>query len=296
MESYYPPIAVTDCFHIYSNGKKVNLLFSSREEKIFMMNLLAITSYSCSVKLLVHQILDTHFHLIVAGKVSSCARFRNVLLIKMIKFIKQKGSRAYSNGDFEVSMSPINEATELKNKFMYVYRNAIVADFKLMPWEYEWGPGNIYFVDHSALSNIGRPLVDFTYNAQMKMFHSKVKLPADWRVNEEGMILPHSYIDWRRVEDMFGRSRVFLAFLHQGKDKIVSMNPYDAFKAKEADLRKEAEELCMNIFNCKLKGASLEQRIAIAKKEWGDRRTFSLPLLSRIILIDETVLRNILEP
>ena len=94
MESYYPPIAVTDCFHIYSNGKKVNLLFSSREEKIYMMNLLAITSYSCSVKLLVHQILDTHFHLIVAGKVSSCARFRTVLLIKMIKF-REKDYRKY---------------------------------------------------------------------------------------------------------------------------------------------------------------------------------------------------------
>lgn len=296
MENYYPPIAVTDCFHIYSNGKKMNLLFSSRAEKIFMMNLLAITSYSCGIRILVHQVMDTHFHLIVAGKATSCDRFRNKLLVKMVKFIRRKGSRAYSNGNFEISMTPINEATELKDKFMYVYRNAIAADFNLMPWEYEWGPGNIYFVDHAAMSCIGRPLSRLSYNAQMKMFHTKVKLPAEWRINDEGMILPHCYIDWKRVENMFGRSRVFIAFMHLGKDKVLNLNTYDATKVKEADLRKEAEELCMNIFNCRLKDANLDQRISIAKKEWVDRRTFSIAMLSRVTLIDETVLRNILEP
>ena len=116
MKNDFHPKPVCDCFHIYSNGKKMNALFSAREDKILAMNMIAITSFANGVKILADQIMETHFHAIVSGSVSACAKFKKDMIVKLNIFINRKGRNAYSNGNLEVSMDPIHESTELKIK------------------------------------------------------------------------------------------------------------------------------------------------------------------------------------
>ena len=79
MNNDFQPKPVSDCFHIYSNGEKMNALFSAREDKILAMNMIAITSFANGVKILADQIMETHFHAIVSGSVSACAKFKKDL-------------------------------------------------------------------------------------------------------------------------------------------------------------------------------------------------------------------------
>lgn len=298
MENFINPKPVNDCFHIYSNGKKVVTLFPEREDRIFMMNMLAVTSYYCHVGILVMQVMETHFHLIASGTVDECYRFRGDILMKISKYLNRDGRKAYSVGEFEISMDPIKDATELKNKFMYVYRNGISAGFPYVPWHYEWGPGDIYFVDHSALEKIGRPLSDLPNTVQRKIFHSNMLMPQNWRFNDEGMILPHSYVDWERVEKEFICARTFLAFLYQNRELTTQLNAELArkrlYEMPERDIKKLAKTYCMNMFGVSLKDASTKQRLEVAKRIWIERKTYSKSVVARATLLKHEIVNAVL--
>ena len=50
------------------------------------------------------------------------------------------------------------------------------------------------------------------------MFHTLTSLPEDWLCDAEGMLQPHSYVDWKSVEALFRTPRAFIAFMSQKKD------------------------------------------------------------------------------
>jgi hypothetical protein len=299
MKDNYMPSPVYDCFHIYSYGTNVNLLFESREDKIFIMNIIAAYSYGCGLKILVDQIMNTHFHIIASGNAEGCNRFSLRLLAALNKFINRKGRSSHINGKLEISIDKINDSDELKNKIIYVYRNALAAGCPLMPWKYEWGPGDIYFVDHDELSMIGTPLSEMSYYVQRRKFHTHARLPKEWRVNREGMILPQCYFDWKRVEQLFGTPFVFISFLHQKKEQRIRIEAGFSNRAIEAlsdsELRKEAKEMCRDLFGrSSLSKATISERISISRKLWQDSRTSSVSKLSRATLLSQDVLRSVL--
>lgn len=299
MENLYVPDSVNDCFHIYSNGTNVNLLCETRKDYIFIMNMIAASSFACDVKILTDQIMSTHFHAIISGTERNCDIFARRITAILNRFISDKGRSSHINGDLEVSLDPIYDSDELKNKIIYVYRNALSARYPLMPWKYEWGPGDIYFVDHSELENIGRPLSELSLYRQRLTFHTHVNLPQWWRMNDEGMILPHCYFDWKRVEDIFGSSYVFISFIHQKKNQKLELEA--CFKHKlvqqvtETELREYAKKLFRDMFGrIRISIATVPEKIAVARKLCQDHRIYSVSMLSRVVLLSQEILDNVL--
>lgn len=66
-------------FHIYSNGNNVRNLFETDSDCIFGMNLLPIAAYSSNVRLLMVQVMGTHFHEIAHGRPEDCERMRQLV-------------------------------------------------------------------------------------------------------------------------------------------------------------------------------------------------------------------------
>ncbi len=285
--------------HIYSDGTNVSSLFRSREDFIYGMNAMAITAYSCGISILTMQLMETHFHLIARGKLQDCSALAGKIAVKMQAYLTKTGRRFAVKGQLKVCSDPISAETELKSKFIYVYRNAISAGFQIVPWRYEWGAGDIYFVDHGRMAHEGKRIDEFPVLARRSMFHTGFDLPKEWRCNGEGMLLPHSYMDWSAVEALFKNPRVFIAFMAQKKD-IEAAIDYECSsvatfrKLSETELRHEAKALCVKMWGLTaLTKASLEQRMAVAQKLWGDRRTYSLSVLSRVTMVDKEALEAI---
>jgi hypothetical protein len=93
--------------------------------------------------------------------------------------------------------------------------------------------------------------------------------------------------------------KAFLAFVHQKRDLEVALDAECArstmTRIDESSLRKEAKQLAAHLFHrTALSKASFEERAALARKLWSDRRTYSLSVLSRVVLIDKTVLGQML--
>ena len=290
---------VDGCAHIYSDGTNVSLLFDSREDYIFGMNVLAVTAFQCGVTILVMQVMGTHFHLIARGRPQDCDRFVRSVGVKLESFLTRTKRRNMVSGKIRVSNDPIFTENELKTKFMYVYRNAIAAGFPLAPWAYEWGPGDIYFVDHNRFAKRGKRISEYPVLIRRSMFHTLTALPEDWLCDAEGMLQPHSYVDWKSVEALFRTPRAFIAFMSQKKDiesaidrECTSLSAMH--KASETELRREAKTICNALWNVPaVSKASVEQRVAVARKLWADRRTYSLSVLSRVTMLDKNILESI---
>lgn len=285
--------------HIYSDGTNVSSLFQSREEYIYGMNMIAVAAFICGISILTMQVMATHFHLICRGRPQDCDRFSRSIIVKLGSFITKMKRQFIVTGKIHVSNDPILTENELKTKFMYVYRNAISAGFPMMPWEYEWGPGDIYFVDHNRLACLGKRISEYPVLTRRTMFHTGAALPKEWRCNGEGMLLPHSYVDWNAVESLFRSPKAFLAFLSQKKDVEAAIDRECASnvtvrRASETELRREAKAVCGSLWGLtSVTKASVEQRVAIAQKLWGDRRTYSLSVLSRVTMLDKNILESI---
>ena len=285
---------VDDCSHVYSDGTVVNSLFDGRREKIDAMNMIALMAYSCNVRILVQQVMTTHIHVIVSGGLFDRARFAQELKRRLR--ILASGKRHSSDGRIPVGNDEISTEKELMNKIMYVYRNAIAAGYPCMPWEYVGGPGDIFFVDHSTVA--GNLVSELSVSRRRAMFHTKVVPPVTWRYNDEGLILPHCYVDWKRVERLFQSPKVFIAFLQQSKNVEAAIDlecSKEYVKAAgEKELRAECRDLLMNMFGKSSPSkAVLDERVAVARKLWGDRRTYSLSVLSRVTLVPQSVLTAI---
>lgn len=285
---------VRDCSHVYSDGNAVNSLFDTREEKIAAMNIIAILAYSFNVRILVQQVMTTHVHLIVSGEAVEREGFARELKRRLMLWASWKKHSVHSG--ILVGNDEIRTERELMNKFMYVYRNAIAAGYPGMPWDYIGGPGNIFFIDHNQVN--GKPVSELSKTERREMLHSKKIPPEGWLHNDEGLVLPHSYVDWRRVEMLFRSPKVFLAFLHQSKN-IESAIDLECSKeyvrtVSEKELRATCKKMCLNMFGkATLSRASLEERIAVAQRAWGDRCTYSLSALSRVTLVPKSVLESI---
>ena len=244
---------VNDCSHVYSDGTNVTAIFTEIEDKYRILDMLAITALETGVRILVAEVMTTHFHSMVSGRDQNRERFKNSTKRKLLNWISRKGLKTCVKGELRLSNDPIKDEDELKGKIMYVYRNSLCAGIMLVPWKYEGGPGDIYFIDHAEESLKGKPVSGLSVNKRRQLFHTLKELPVGWRYDEKGhRLLPHSYMDWQRVERLFRTLRAFVAFMAQKKDLEVKYDMECAAgaieKASEKDLRKEVRLLCRQMY------------------------------------------------
>ncbi len=69
MENYVPyeRHPVEDCYHIYSDGTRVSVLFERDEDKVYGRNLIAVLAFKYHIRVYCDVVMDTHFHLVGKG-------------------------------------------------------------------------------------------------------------------------------------------------------------------------------------------------------------------------------------
>lgn len=278
-------------FHVYSNGAATKtVIFSEDTLMVRGMNLIAITAFRFGVRILCLNLLGTHFHLIVSGDFLSVQAF--------CKSLRRNVCRM-TGKIIELSMDEIMDETELKNKFMYVLRNPIEAGFPLLPHEYRWGPGNIYFTNYRkkicSLPRIG----DLTIDKRRNFFHTKEHLPECWKYHPNHLIEPGCYIDIERAEAAFGSVKAYIAFMFQKKDLTISIN-YQVNKRlledmTQKELREKAAYRSKVLFQKSLSKTDLKEKIGIAVALYTGKEVSSTLMLAKVLEIEPALLEQILK-
>ena len=298
MENVWTPKPIKDCFHVYSDGTLVYSLYETKEDHVFMMNRIIITARSCLLRVIISEVMRTHFHVIVRGSPENIDKYLREIKRLIVRYFRKMGKPEYVKDTISIRADSILDEDELKRKIIYVFRNCTEAGYPYLPENYPWGPGRVFFQENEPLI-IKHKVGDLSYREQCRLFHTRIKLPGDWEYDNDGMLIPRSYLDLEYVQgEVFTSIRQFLAFLSVKKKDLQEMEVADKRRfleqKDESALRKEADTDSRRKFGKPVCELSEANRLTLALQYWNERKTFSIKQLARIVQADVSLLKAVL--
>ena len=252
-------------FHVCSEGLNKNLIFRNRREFVIGMNYVAICRHKCKVKILCFCLMSNHFHFVLYGSYSECRKFANEYKRLCGMLVNKQQGIEHSLKDVEIQIKKIDSKEYLAHAIAYILRNPIAAGFRLMPHQYAWGSGNCYF--REDYTPTGRRLDSFSSRElASKVLMSKTKLPEDYIVNDDLMISPLCYVDYKTVEEIFGHPSRFLGQLSAKREAEFELylGIADRYTPDIEELKTSVTELIQVEFEVKsISQLSIEQKIRL---------------------------------
>jgi len=173
-------------------------------------------------------LMDNHVHFILYGTEKDCMCF--MALYKKYTGIYLAVNKLGKLENFECGCWLITNKEKLIEKISYVLRNPLAAGMGILPTSYPWGSGTLMFAGTSAdaagLGNTFHTIGATSAYARRKMFGTRLDIPENWLVNDEGMIWPGSYVEYRRAESSFGSIVNFMYELNKKNEDIVNQEMY----------------------------------------------------------------------
>lgn len=286
---------VRDCYHVYSDGTRLSVLFETVQDKVYARNLIAVLAFLYNIRIYCDVVMDTHFHLVGHGRPEDIGRFKAQLKRLLIKYFNRTGRAHLLKEGIWIQADPLADDVEVMDKIIYVFRNPMDAGYPYLPENYPWGVGRLFFHVDSAVAV--RRVGDMTIDERRTMLHTRANIPDEWELDANGMLLPRSYIDIDTVHRLFGSPRRFIAFLFVRKKDLSKQDEQcaRAFLEKRGDsvLRAEAEEQSQRLFNRAVTKLTQAERIQVAGILWQDRRTLSRKQLARAVKVTPALIEAI---
>ena len=297
MEKYVPweTYPVQDCFHVYSDGTRVSVLFETPEDKVYARNLIAVLAYRYHIRVYCDVIMDTHLHVVACGRPEDIARFKAQLKRQLAMYILRSNRAYLLKEGIMIDDEIIHDNVELMRKIIYVFRNPIDAGYPYLPEDYPWGIGRLFF--HPLAAGTGRKVGEMTEREKRNLFRTRVDIPDGWEVDQNGMLLPSSYIDLNAVLQLFGSPKRFIAFLFVKKKDLTEQDAKCAqsFLEKKGDseLHAEADEIGRSLFGRRITKLSQAERIQVASQLWKECRTLSRKQLARAVRMNTELIEAV---
>ena len=286
---------VQDCYHICSDGTRVSVLFELPKDKAFAMNLMAVLAHRYHLRVFCPVVMDTHFHLAAQGRAEDVESFKVQMKRLLTLYFNSTGRDYLLEDGLWIDYEPIHDDIELMQKIIYVFRNPVDAGYPYLPDDYPWGVGRLFF--HQVPKTAGKRIGDLTVRQKRELFRTRMDIPDDWQLDENGMILPRCFVDVDEVHRLFGSPRRFIAFLFVRKKDLAEQEARDARifleKRGDAELHAEADAESQRQFGRRITKLTQAERIQVAKILWQDRRTLSRKQLARAVRMNPAIIEAV---
>lgn len=252
-------------YHVCSEGLEKRLIFNNRKEFIAGMNHIAICSLKYDVTILCFCLMSNHFHFILSGPYHECWKFGNEFKRMCAMMMKQMQGIGEGMKDVDIMIKKITDKEYLESAIAYVLRNPIVAGFRLMPHQYPWSSGDMYF--RNSYCPTGRRADSFGYKELTQhILNSKIEIPGDYIIDEAGMISPLCYVDYKTVEALFRHPSRLMGMLSAKKEYEfeIFLGIADKYTPDLEELRDSVHELLKVEFGVRtVSQLSMEQKIRL---------------------------------
>ena len=192
-----------------------------RDDKDFLvaMNHVAIEAsrFSGKVTVLAFVLMSNHVHFVLFGKREDAID----LIISFKRRFSHYLSNRYGKGKYLKNNDlDVKEVTRdddgLERVISYVQMNPVAARICSHPTQYPWGSSSVFF---NSKKISGKRLGDISARTKSKILHSFCPvLPEEWKIGDEGYILPENYVDVKWVERLF-RTPTRMNFFYSGSSK-----------------------------------------------------------------------------
>lgn len=266
-------------YHIFANGRKLKSFAISQADFTYQFNLAGISSIGLEIKILAFCIEDSHPHFLVYGEHDVCLAFMARYKLSTIRHIV-KTRNDKDGAEFDFQMYHIEEQSYLANAASYVIAQPTKDGKKIMPYDYFWGTGSMYFrpTRHKSIwlfGENGESLSPVRYGdlcfADRRAICSDVtKVPEHW-ITCNGIILPENFIDVQLYESIFSNANRFRTFMAAGSKAFQEISDRMASESgvmlEDSEAQRICRQLCKECFGVETaRTLTIPQRLELAKK------------------------------
>lgn len=204
-------------WHIYTPGDLTEIIFTSSEDFILGMNLMAVCLAAFpSLRIVTFTLMNNHFHIILAGSREDALSFFALYRKRLKRFLAGQG-RYPDLSALVPDAYEIPDLQALRNEIVYVNRNGYVVQPEHTPYSYPWSAGVYYF--NPLLAGVPRiPLSSLSQPEQRKLYHGRlIELPKEYEVTGQ-MIHPLSFCSIQEGEACYRNAHQYFRLLSRNQE------------------------------------------------------------------------------
>ncbi len=254
-------------FHVCTDGRALPWMFKDKSDYIAGINRIGICHLRTNAKVIAYVLMDNHIHLVLYGTMSQCKKF--ITLYKQLTgtwvYVKYKIN--YFLKQLPIKIVHLNTEDRVLNTIAYIDRNPMVAGYKLLPTEYPWGSAQYIFKRYTKENT--KSLSSIPKRVQRVLLGTRIALPDDWRIDEEGMICPNSFMDISRTESYFRSVARYTFYLSKKLEGIINQELELTQKVFIADLelRKIVTRIIQKDYGKEnVEDLDINDRLSVARK------------------------------
>ena len=280
-------------FHVCTDGRVLPWMFKDKQDFIAGINRIGICKITSGAYVWAYTLMDNHVHFVLYGTWEICKRFITRYKVLTSMWIEQKYGLPKHLKELPTSIIPIKSEEDLLGTIAYSDRNAMVAGFRGLPQEYPWSSSRLLF--KSSESTKSRTSLDqFSVNQLRDILKTRVSIPRNWTIDDDKMLDPHDFTEWRDVENLFKSPAKYLYHLSMKLEGKINLEISQDSKSliRDKELREITKNLCLQSFGkSDVSRLTAENRLKIArilKKDYAS----SHKQISRMLHLDAEVLKD----
>lgn len=291
-------------FHLFADGALSAGFILSIKDYVAVMNIVAVCAANSGATVVAFSIEDTHPHFLVFATRQECVRFLEMFESIYRHFATRSRPKGFCS-HIKLEMYPVPDEQSLRNVGVYVINQPTKDGKRVMPYDYPWGSGCLYFrgrfVPVWLISESGSLVCPVPFGSleslrKREILHTRqYTIPPDWLVAGD-LILPSNYVDVQMFESIYKTHNAFRVFLSSNKSKD------DEVRAKIAEARgvmledTEARQVCgdecLALFgNRNVRRLSPIQRLRLAQALRRKHR-LSMRQLASVVRLPEAEVRR----
>lgn len=250
-------------YHMFANGDDAKNFIVTESDYFAAFNLIGVCAANCDAKVVSFSIEDSHPHILLFGHRDECVLFKQMYQSSYCHHIVRTrgnldGVRLYCE------LYPVNSEDYLRNVAAYTIIQPTKDGKKVMPFDYVWGSGALYFRSANTISvwqtyNSGIvkdpvSMSSITERVKRNILYSRKKVPDSWLVCN-GFLLPSNYIDVRIFEEIYGSFNCYRVFLGGSRKRdeaiIEKMSKARGILMEDLEAHRVSAELCYLLFKKK---------------------------------------------
>lgn len=295
MEKYY---------HLFANGADARNFITNKEEMKAAFNRVGLCSSLTGAVVVAFSIEESHPHILLWGEYQDCMRFESYYVDISVRCIaRRRGS--LDGVKFHCELYEVSDPSYLRTVAMYTIIQPTKDGKPVMPYDYLYGSGPLYFRSEKSVlpwllddeGKVCKPVRFGELNERQKQIvcGSTSRIPEVWLVCN-GYILPSSYVDIERFEDIYRTHNCFRVFMSSGKDKYSvvqdKMASVRGVMIDDLEARQLSETITLELFGRKgTRHITPQQRIILAR-ELRRRYSLSMRQISVLTKLPEAEIRE----
>lgn len=248
-------------FHISMEGRESFIICRDDDDYDVMVKTIAVGCRRKNVIVIIYVVVSNHFHIAVLAA-DQAAAYEAAEEVKRVysMWLHKRYGIAHALDRADVQAIPLETSFHVRNALAYIPRNAL--DNKCNVNEYLWSGFRAMFCADIPEGCV--PVSVLSRRICQDVMHTNMTLKdVQWLLDPDGHLVPRSFCDWQYLEQAFEHDPAYwmrtVGGVNSAQMQEMLIDGPRELK-HDAEVRKAADELCVNWFGRSLSDSSLEQR------------------------------------